>query len=107
MERNDTNPRYLAYCAAHGETDPEAMLARDRERYPGGCMVGFIQWNTAQWREWLTEQAKTHPELAGYNAHEGEMFRLTHAANYDTWLQARAAETLRVHRAALGVERAS
>lgn len=37
------NPRYLAYCSAHGRT-PDDMLAYDREQFPGGCMVGFMLW---------------------------------------------------------------
>jgi len=37
------NPRYLAYAAAHGR-DPDAMLAHDVVRWPGGKMVGFICW---------------------------------------------------------------
>jgi hypothetical protein len=46
-----TNPRYLAYCLAHGETDPEVMLERERERWPGGVMVGYSLWIQEQWRE--------------------------------------------------------
>lgn len=46
------NPRYLAYARAEGEPDPDAMLARDRERYPGGSMCGFMLWIQARWREW-------------------------------------------------------
>lgn len=46
------NPRYVAYCHAHGTPDPDAMLARDRERWPGGCMTGFLLWNGARWTEW-------------------------------------------------------
>lgn len=39
------NPRYLAYCAAHGfRGDPDGMLAHDRERWPGGVMCGFVTW---------------------------------------------------------------
>lgn len=45
------NPRYLAYCVAHGRT-PEEMLAHDAERFPGGKMAGFIVWISRQVREW-------------------------------------------------------
>ncbi len=42
------NPRYLEYCEAHGHAgDPEGQLAADRERYPGGCMCGYILWATS------------------------------------------------------------
>lgn len=30
------NPRYIAYCADTGGLGPEATLARDAERWPGG-----------------------------------------------------------------------
>jgi len=45
------NPRYLAYCRAHGNNDPEAMLEQDREKYPGGCMCGFILWLQNMWSQ--------------------------------------------------------
>jgi len=55
------NPRYVEYCRAHGLT-PDAMLARDEEAYPGGCMTGFILWIGARWREWeaLTKRGTVH-----------------------------------------------
>ena len=37
-------PRYLAYCAAHGMT-PDEMMAHDRIRFPGGKMAGFLIWS--------------------------------------------------------------
>ena len=37
--RCDINPRYLAYCRAHGMTLDE-MLARDRQEYPGDVHPG-------------------------------------------------------------------
>jgi hypothetical protein len=53
------NPRYLAYCRAHGR-DPKDMLAFDDQRFPGGSMCGFILWLSARWSEWKDR----HPELA-------------------------------------------
>ena len=44
--------RYLNYCRVHGEPDPEKMLEKDRETWPGGCMVGFSLWIQKKWREW-------------------------------------------------------
>lgn len=52
------NPRYVAYCAAHGVDDPDVMRARDAERWPGGKMCGFILWM----RERKAEFVKAHPE---------------------------------------------
>jgi hypothetical protein len=37
------NPRYLAYCRAHGRT-PAEMLEHDDKEWPGGKMTGFILW---------------------------------------------------------------
>lgn len=44
-------PRYLAYCAANG-LEPEEMLGKDRERYPGGYMTGFLLWIPQMWKKW-------------------------------------------------------
>jgi hypothetical protein len=50
------NPRYLAYCKAHGKT-PEQMLAHDEDAWPGGVMCGFILWMSQKLREF----SKAHP----------------------------------------------
>lgn len=42
-------PYYLAYCRAEGRT-PEAQLAHDDARFPGGVMTGYILWIAEQWR---------------------------------------------------------
>ena len=53
---NDTwqgcQPRYKAYCLAHVAASVEEMFARDREKYPGGMMAGFINWISTQWNTW-------------------------------------------------------
>lgn len=41
------NSRFLEYAAANGRT-PEAQLAADALRYPGGRMCGFIAWVTSR-----------------------------------------------------------
>lgn len=45
------NPYYLAYSTAHGR-NPDAQLAHDVVRWPGGKMCGFILWMHARWEEW-------------------------------------------------------
>jgi hypothetical protein len=45
------NPRYVIYAYAHDKRTPEEMGDFDRERYPGGCMTGFILWMDEQWAE--------------------------------------------------------
>lgn len=51
------NPNYVAYATAHGKT-PDAMMAHDRDAWPGGCMCGFITWMSEMKRAFL----KTSPE---------------------------------------------
>jgi hypothetical protein len=71
------NPRYLAYCRSQGEADPEAMMALDAQRFPGGCMSGFCCWIQDKWREFDAQK--------GY----GSRHVRTNAdhAEFDAWLQ--------------------
>lgn len=50
--------RYLAYCRAHRAT-PGEMEIRDRKRWPGGFMTGYIQWICEQWRVWAAETGES------------------------------------------------
>ncbi len=75
---SQTNPRYLAYCKAHGTDDPELMLVRDTDVYPGGKMCGFIIWNSARWSDWRT--------LRGYR-HDRPLSQADHN-DFDEWLNA-------------------
>jgi len=50
------NPRYAAYARAHGMTRDD-MMAHDRQKYPGGCMCGFVVWISEQRQAFL----KLHP----------------------------------------------
>lgn len=56
-------PRYVAYAHAQGMS-PEEVGQRDRERYPGGCMIGYMGWINDRWREWeaLTAQRQPYSE---------------------------------------------
>lgn len=45
------NPRYVCYATVHRKT-PDAMLAADRERFPGGHMAGFMIWIRQRWHEY-------------------------------------------------------
>jgi hypothetical protein len=69
----DYHPRYKAYAKHHGAT-PDEMLAGDNERFPGGCMTGYIIWIGERWREWDT--------LTG---HTGPHTRADHT-DFDKWL---------------------
>lgn len=48
---SEWNPRYVAYAVAHGQRNPEQMLADDWVTYPGGCMAGFMIWIDDRWDE--------------------------------------------------------
>lgn len=67
-------PRYLAYCQAHGMT-PEAMDAHDEERFPGGCMTGYILWIGDRWAEW-----------AKVNGRKDQQRTAADHASFDAWL---------------------
>lgn len=70
------NPRYANYARLNGR-DPESMLAFDKERLPGACMMDFMLWNGDRLREF----SKSHPE-----SFTGGGLR-DHPA-YDAWLTA-------------------
>lgn len=80
------NPRYVCYARAHGRT-PDEMLDHDRERFPGGCMVGYMEWFAERRREWL---AMEHPDdyifLVFGNRHMTEKG----IAAFDRWLEERS-----------------
>ncbi len=69
------NPRYLAYCVAHGEPDPDKMLTKDSARWTG-CMTGYILWIQARWSEWR--------RLMGYKGSD-PLWPIDHAM-FDMWL---------------------
>lgn len=52
--------RYVAYARAH-DMAPEAMDAHDNERFPGGCMAGYITWINDRWREWEALTGRRQP----------------------------------------------
>jgi hypothetical protein len=71
------NPRYLAYCRAHGRT-PEQQHAIDEVDWPGGVMAGFIIWSNKQ----LTEARHDHPDWFLFGC-------LVNHEAYDNWLNER------------------
>lgn len=73
------NPYYLAYARAHGR-HPEAQLAADRERWPGGRMCGFILWSGEQRRAFIAK----HGPLA-----RGEFMTPDERETFAAWLSAR------------------
>ena len=69
------NCRFLAYC--NGE-EPEAVLARDANLYPGGKMAGFLLWSNGR----LAEYRRINPAAFLHGV-------LSDHAAYDAWLNAR------------------
>ena len=57
------NPRYLAYCRAHGQSDPAKQLDMDAERWPGGVMCGFILWMMNRLSEFNALQGCRNSEI--------------------------------------------
>ena len=82
------NPRYVAYARAHGR-DPATMLAIDKRRLPGGCMVGFLVWMSTRWQEWRRERAVPSDAILW----------MTDYADFDKWLSAYANQAGEARRA--------
>lgn len=74
---------------AHGET-PESMLARDRARYPGGHMAGYIVWHS----EHLRAFTAAHPATAHPSYYLGHHLTSDGHWAFDAWLRATAAPVL-------------
>ena len=75
------NPRYLAYCLAHGRT-PDEMRAADEVDWPGGRMAGFTLWIGKRWAEWKSERRIYTDDFLTPDDHR----------DFDRWLDAFAAE---------------
>jgi len=92
---SDWNPRYLAYCRAMGQKTPEAMLAVDRERFPGGHMVGFMIFMSENWSEferlYLPPPRPPRP-FGSFRDLDRQIWRLDNHDAFDTWLQAKYPE---------------
>jgi hypothetical protein len=71
-------PRYVAYCVAHGATTPADMMARDRKRHPSAPLAGFLAWNAHTLRDWCIERGYRQGWL-GWKEHQ----------EYNEWLARR------------------
>ena len=74
MTSLNLNPRYANYCRAMGNA-PQIQLEKDRKRWPGGSMVGFVRWNTQR----LWECSRVLPQAFFFG-------RLVNHDLYDFWL---------------------
>jgi len=70
------NPRFLAYCQAGGNPDPDKMLAHDEKRWKGGKMTGFVLWVQERWSTWRKLQGIA-PDAPLFDADHQE---------FDRWL---------------------
>ena len=63
-------PRYVAYCRAHGRT-PSEMRAADEIAWPGGRMAGFILWISERRRAWFASCGYRHDAIVDERAFDG------------------------------------
>lgn len=75
------NPRYVAYAKIHAR-DSETMLAYDKQRYPGGCMAGFMIWIRCRWAEYR-KTVGLHPEAS---------LSVADHQDFDAWLERKVSE---------------
>jgi hypothetical protein len=86
IEKRLCNPRYIQYCRVNGESDPDRMLERDREEWPGGCMCGFSLWISRKWREWYASLGPCNGQYACLISGHMDRLHQDHAA-FDKWLE--------------------
>lgn len=79
------NPRFVAYCTAHGR-QPEKLMELDAE-WPGGRCVGFILWLSKAYDVWTTELGVRGGN--GFTARDNALSKYGHAS-FDAWLNAYA-----------------
>lgn len=55
------NPHFVVYAHSQGR-QAEDQLALDKERFPGGCMTGFLVWMN----ERIVEFSTRYPEASSF-----------------------------------------
>jgi len=61
MNNSEWNFYYVAYSISNGKS-PDAMLAEDLEKYPGGKMCGFMEWIRDRWNAWHSDRGLVRHE---------------------------------------------
>lgn len=86
------NPRYTAYARFHGKTEEE-MLAHDKARFPGACMVEFMLWIQNKWREWKKENNLSNQHILSKKNHK----------KFDEWLFTKPEENMKIEQRVLEI----
>jgi len=71
------NPRYIRYATVHGNT-PEEQMEKDKVRWPGGCMCGFILWIDQAMRAFLAPYGGNKLDLPLKNTPDFDEFLATY-----------------------------
>ena len=84
MENTPWNPRYVIWAKKHGLT-PEAMIEKDQQDWPGGCMTGYSLW--------IDEQVKAICESYGIKGGYDLRYIISYSKGedyhkvFDKWLE--------------------
>jgi hypothetical protein len=54
MRDLNLNPRFVEYARCQRST-PDEQIAKDRIKWPGGSMAGFVIWNMYRIRDFMNE----------------------------------------------------
>jgi hypothetical protein len=77
MVVDDLNPRYVLYAYPF---PPAVRMRQDVERWPGGCMTGFLGWINQRWNEF--------DRLMRWSGHDPEARSDEAMFWFDLWLLA-------------------
>jgi hypothetical protein len=62
MSKQGWNPRFTLYAKSNGLSERQ-QLKKDREEWPGGCMVGFSLWIGRKWSDWWQQHRGDRRDL--------------------------------------------
>ena len=77
------NPRYVTWAKKHGLT-PEAMIEKDKQDWPGGCMVGYSLWIQEQVKAICAFYGEKQADLRLIISHCGDK---DYHKVFDQWLE--------------------
>jgi hypothetical protein len=62
MSKQGWNPRFTLYARSNGLSERQ-QLKKDREEWPGGCMIGFSLWIGRKWSDWWKQHRGDRRDL--------------------------------------------